>query len=374
MKKISELKNILVEKLNWNKARVDCFTLMLLALFAVRTVNLSEIAVGMSSKAQMASRYKRLQRFFKSFSINYLAIAKFIFGLFFSDQNKKFYLTIDRTNWFWGKSKINILTLAIAYEGVAIPIFWTLLDKAGNATAQEHQAIIERFVNLFGKGRIEGVLGDREFASGELFSWLNKQEIPFCIRIKEGSQVKIQGKKFRKAAKLFNHLNPKEKSVFQMNITLFGTLVYLAGSRSERGELMIVATNKNPKNAIASYLRRWEIETLFSCLKGRGFRFEETHLTKLDRIEKMMALLAVAFCWAHKTGEWRATIKPIFLKKHRESFRPQNSFFRYGFDFIREIILSHFNKSSAFKASLKAFISPISLTTSPPILAQEGIS
>ena len=42
---------------------------------------------------------------------------------------------------------------------------------------------------------------------------------------------------------------------------------------------MIVATNQNPKNAIAIYLRRWEIESLFQSLKGRGFHFEQTHIT-----------------------------------------------------------------------------------------------
>lgn len=78
-----------------------------------------------------------------------------------------------------------------------------------------------------------------------------------------------------------------------MTVWIYRQKVYLAGSWSERGELMIVATNKNPKNAIAIYLRRWEIECLFSCLKGRGFCFEETHLRDRARIKKMMALLAI---------------------------------------------------------------------------------
>ena len=47
-------------------------------------------------------------------------------------------------------------------------------------------------------------------------------------------------------------------------------------ARSEQGELMIVVTKRPPQQAIAIYLRRWEIETLFSCLKTRGFCFEST--------------------------------------------------------------------------------------------------
>lgn len=115
MKEVSELKAMLCKIFVWNKARLDCFSRMLLALFIARTVNLSEIAVVMAAKAAVGSRYKRLQRFFRYFRMDYDMIAKFIFSLFF--EGKKVYLTIDRTNWFWGKAKINILTLAVAYEG-----------------------------------------------------------------------------------------------------------------------------------------------------------------------------------------------------------------------------------------------------------------
>jgi hypothetical protein len=351
MDKISELNAILREEFRWNKARLDCFTRMLFAMMAVRTVNLSEIAVAFASKAQVNSRYKRLYRFFKELRVDYAGIARWIFKLFLADR--KLYLTIDRTNWFWGKVKINLLTLGMAYEGAAIPLLWKLLNKAGNATAKEHREIIQRFIDLFGRDCIAGVLGDREFASGELFGWCNKNHVPFYLRIKEGFIVQIKGKKWCSAKKLFNHLNPKQSGILGMDIELIGKKVYLAGSRSERGELMIVATNQPPHNAIAIYLRRWEIETLFSCLKGRGFRFEETHLTQQDRIEKLMALLAVGFCWAHKVGEWRASKKPIVFKQHRESLRPQNSFFRYGLDFIREILLSPFKKAADFRRCLQ---------------------
>jgi hypothetical protein len=76
---------------------------------------------------------------------------------------------------------------------------------------------------------------------------------------------------------------------------------------------MIVATNSlnHARNAIPIYLRRWEIENLFSCLKTKGFCFEATHLTKLERIEKLIALLSVGVYWAHKVGEWRAKKRAI---------------------------------------------------------------
>jgi hypothetical protein len=292
------------------------------------------------------SRYRRLKRFFSGFNIDAEVIARLIFK-WFSFSAKKLYLTIDRTNWFRGKAKINVFTLAVAYEGIAIPLFWQLLPKAGNASAKEHIALVERFVGVFGSAAILGVLGDREFASKAFFKWLNKQKIAFYIRIKEGSQINIKGKKWIKAKKIFNHLNLKEKSIYMMKVHLWenGAAVFLAGSRSARGELMIVATNQHPQNAIAIYLRRWEIESLFQSLKGRGFHFEETHITALDRLEKVMVLLALTFCWAHKVGEWRAAQKPIPMNRYKDSQRPQFSYFRYGLDLLQEIV---------FKANLEA--------------------
>lgn len=64
MKYISELVVILGERLGWHKSRLDCFGQMLLSLFKVRSVNLSEIAVAMEgSKSSIDSRYKRVYRF-----------------------------------------------------------------------------------------------------------------------------------------------------------------------------------------------------------------------------------------------------------------------------------------------------------------------
>ena len=60
-------------------------------------------------------------------------------------------------------------------------------------------------------------------------------------------------------------------------------------------------------------------------------------MTDPDRISKLIALMGIAFCWAHLTGEWLHHQKPIKLKKHG---RKEISVFRYGFDHLREILLN----------------------------------
>lgn len=49
----------------------------------------------------------------------------------------------------------------------------------------------------------------------------------------------------------------------------------------------VVATSDSPETAIADYAKRWEIETLFGCLKRRGFCLESTHLSDTERLSKL---------------------------------------------------------------------------------------
>ena len=105
------------------------------------------------------------------------------------------------------------------------------------------------------------------------------------------------------------------------------------------------------------------VETLFGCLKNRGFNFESTHMAKPERISKLVALLAIAFCWCHIAGEWLNSQKPIKIKKHG---RKAISIFRYGLDELRQILLNISEKMESFKkmiALLKHFL----LSSSPLI-------
>ena len=101
-------------------------------------------------------------------------------------------------------------------------------------------------------------------------------------------------------------------------------------------DYLILATNQPPENAIQIYAERWQIETLFGCLKSKGFNFEDTRIIKRERVKKLIAVLAIAYCWAHVTGEWsHRHVKVIKLKKHG---RLAESYFRRGLDTIKECL------------------------------------
>src|SRR6187401_2701681 len=129
MSHIDELYPILNGIFSLNKARLNCLIQLIISVIKMRTVNLKELAQAFSGKATSDSAYRRIQRFFREVSLDSDFLGKLILCLFGGESG--WYLALDRTNWKFGKTDINILMLAIVWQGIAIPCMWTLLPKPG---------------------------------------------------------------------------------------------------------------------------------------------------------------------------------------------------------------------------------------------------
>lgn len=360
---VKMLEDILKKYLKLNAARINFLANFIIALLKVRTVNLTEIATAFCRKAKKDSHYKRLQRFFRFFSLDFIMIAKFIAELL--PIKRLWTLTIDRTNWKFGKLNINILTLGVAYKGIAFPIIWILLPKRGNSNTNERIQLIDLFIKIFGVKIIRCLTADREFIGEKWFAYLIEKGILFRIRIKENILVANSKGIFVPVKTLFSELRIGETQVLKGQRTVLGQKLFIIGLRLPDGEYLIVVTNDEPETALDDYSLRWEIETLFGCLKTRGFNFESTHMTEPERIKKLVALLAIAFCWCHITGEWLQTQKAIKIKKHG---RKAISIFRYGLDELREILLNISRKMGAFKKVITLLTNSLSF----PSLSEEA--
>lgn len=72
MNQINLLKETLKPHLGWHGARLNFLALFLIALLRVKTVNMAELATGFRNNALNESNYKRMQRFFRNFNLDYL--------------------------------------------------------------------------------------------------------------------------------------------------------------------------------------------------------------------------------------------------------------------------------------------------------------
>jgi hypothetical protein len=365
MMEVAMVQAVFMDVLCWNRARIHFLSNFLVALLKVRTVNLVEIATAFSGRAKKDSKYRRIKRFFQSFPIDAFTIACLITQLL-PLREASWVLVMDRTNWKLGKATINVLMLGIAHQGIAFPLLWMLLSKTGNSNTTERIGLMNQFLRCFGVEKIDFFTADREFIGKEWFSYLLEKGIAFRIRIRANMLISNARGILVPANTLFRDLGVGAYKILPGKRKVRGIDLYVIGLRLPDGEYLILVADKHPQTALDDYAKRWGIETLFGALKSRGFRFEDTHMTHPERISKRIALMAIAFCWAHNTGEWLNDRQPIEIKKHG---RKAISLFRYGLDHLRERLLNineEYQQFNNMVQLLRAY-----LTDDPPPLTHQ---
>ena len=341
----SELNSILQSKLGWHGARIKFISLLILSFVRNRSVSFSKNAVSLS-KVETSSNLRRIQRFFAGFTIDFDLIARVL--EFLIPLKAPYKLSLDRTNWQFMNINFNILCLSVVADGVALPLLWVMLDKKGISDQSERIGLINRFIALFGLDTIECIIADREFVGEEWFRFLDKHPIKFYIRIRANMQVIYQGKKI-KAFWLFNNLAMHQARLIDKPVLLKENWVYLTGmkvvNKAGQLEFLIVATAYFDAKTMEMYAQRWTIECFFKAIKSAGFNIEQTHLTDAKRLEKLVAIIAIAFVWVYKIGEYQNQQIPIQIKSHgRRAF----SLFRYGLDNLYKAILFDYKLLTTF--------------------------
>lgn len=158
----------------------------------MKTVNLSELAVGFGGWALSDSNYKRLQRFFRGFDIDDRDIAHIVVNWMQIPQ--PWVLSIDRTTGELGARGDNILTVGIVYEGVALPVLWWMLAKKGNSHSDERMRLMEAFDQRCPDAPTRCLCGDREFIGrGWLRYRLLEPAMPFRLRIRATDKLDRNG-------------------------------------------------------------------------------------------------------------------------------------------------------------------------------------
>ncbi|XGV99288.1 MAG: IS4 family transposase [Leptolyngbya sp. BL-A-14] len=354
MSQYSELKQVLQAQLNWHGARLSFLALFLLALLKVKTVNLSELCLGFGGKALPESSYKRLQRFFRAFDLDYPQLANLVVS--WMQIPSGWVLSLDRTTWKFGTHWYNILTLGIVHEGVAFPVLWWLLDKQGHVNSDERMRFMETFAKRFPTAVINYLCADREFIGQAWVRYLLLEPaLAFRLRIRGTDQIEHDGKVLA-ARVVFAHLQVGQAQHLTGTCRVWGYPVAIEALRLEDGELLVVIAPVGAQALVKDYALRWGIETLFGLFKTRGFCLESTHFTETERLSKLFALLTLALCWAMRTGLWLQQWQPIALKKHG---RRAKSLFHFGLDFLRHLVL---NPSVANKSDFVQSLQLLSCT------------
>ena len=255
----------------------------------------------------------------------------------------KLKILIDRTEWKFGSTWVNILCVSVAYQQVAIPLLSVAVNRKGNLAAAETVALLKPLVGELGVTRIERIYADREFGTRELFEYLIGAGIDFHNRLK--SNHRSAGIGF---AKMWKNVAERVKLRGKVTIEVFGVEVFVSLMKYQKAgetEYLIVASGKPNKYAIEEYKTRWQIETMFGCLKSRGFNFEETHLVQPEKIVKLLLLLGLGICLAMLMGEFQVAVLKKVEMKLKKNRRYAKSLFRIGLDALQNLLFNHQKQS-----------------------------
>ena len=327
---LSKLHQLLSNNINANAARLKCLCFLISALLQHRTVNLVILSTSDDGKdASNESRYRRLQDFFLNAKLCFQSIGRFIISRI-PKPPQGYTLAMDRTNWKFGRVDINFLVISVVVGKVAIPLVWKVLPKKvrrGNSNTRQRKALTKRLLKILPAKSIYVLTMDREFIGKQWLKWLDNKGIGYIVRIKSNTLVSDQH-----AAVLAISRKYKVKG-FQK---AFGLELFFACKRMGKGsraeQLLILSNRFKGKEALELYRKRWGIERLFWHLKRKGFDREATHMTSAPKLDKLFAVLALAFLVSFA---WGCQIRHSKQQHSQQSKR--KSLFRLGLEDILRI-------------------------------------
>src|SRR5664280_2577239 len=312
------LSRAVAKHIDLSVTRRETLSWLTLLIMQHGTICLWRLAAYVASMAQTDSVRRRFYRFFQFVRLDSTLAARVVVELL-GLGGKPWVLAIDRTNWDFGKTTINILMISVTWNGMGIPLLWMLLPTAGNSHTSERTELLDRLRASFPDMKIAALMGDREFIGDAWMAYLQRQNIPFILRLRENQHVLREGYAAMSIAAIARHL-------------------------------------------LARYRQRWTIETMFGNLKTKGFALEATHLTDPDKLCTLLALLAFAVALTVKTGVAMARLHPIPVKNHGRRAR---SLFALGLHTLRKIF------AAASPAQIIAFLGQLLSPKLPvkPLLA-----
>lgn len=246
------------------------------------------------------SRRRKLQRFL---SLEKLTLSQIWYPIVvywletYCQVGQKLSIVIDRSQW----GAINLLMVSLVWNRRAIPLSWSLLPKLGNSNLEEQKEIIQQIVPML-QGYKVVVLGDREFCSVELASWLREMGLSFCLRLRSSTCLETESGNWKALNSL--GLTPgmslycsgvrvrKTQPIAGFNVASKWKRKY-RNKQMKEGWFILTNLGSLPA-AIAAYQQRMGIEEMFRDYKSGGYDLEGTGLTG-HRLMSLILLIALAY-------------------------------------------------------------------------------
>jgi len=331
-------------------------------MLAVQSTNLNKCAKRMSKilgvPLKFGTAYNRLIRFFQTGNSKLILRGVCLLVIKTLCSSKECYLLLDRTNWEFGKRKINLLVIGLLYKEVFIPLVWKDLEKKGNSNSKERLSLVDQLLKWWSYSEVGlpelYIAGDREFIGYSWLRGLEKRGISFVMRIRANSKIQLWHRGKIKDRKLglkiihrylswtgMDNVQAVLKSDYIVKLSVFEN-----DSPRGKAEFIYIMTNMEdiPKASVL-YRKRYKIEVCFKHLKSSGFNLEDLQIEGGHKVDLMFGALTIIYLMAIQKGIVHFENKTQKMKtfkhksaKHLVYSAPAKSIFNKGCEILFENI------------------------------------
>ncbi|TAE21848.1 MAG: IS4 family transposase [Cytophagales bacterium] len=315
-----------------NLARKKFVAAFILALIQSRKVQFNELAHHLNDEAKLDSNQNRIEDFFRDLELDYVMLATLLLSLL--PRTVKLRICLDRTEWDFGKTQVNILMVLVGHGDLQLPLFWTLLDnKSGNSSSQDRIDLLERVFKVVDKNRVGLVVADREFVGQKWIKYLKEKGLNFVMRFPKHHLLTDAEAVSWRIEELALELN---QGYCFTGVLVDGCVGNVWLLRLWETEFLYLFGNLESRLLGQLYRKRWSIEVCFQNLKGRGFDLGKTHLLSLSKLSKLVGLVSLGYAFCGSMGLYlHRKVQPIKIKKHGYK---SASFARHGLNNLRAVL------------------------------------
>jgi Transposase DDE domain len=197
-----------------------------------------------------------------------------------------------------------VLMASVVYHGRAIPLLWSVVKgKKGHLPQDEHCALIARLQTVIPDTAQVVLLGDGEFDGTQLLAALRTAGWEYVCRTGSNITIYAHERIFTVGDLPLKRGEASAIADVEMTAARYGPVLLIGIWESNQDTpIYLVTSLANPDVAADWYRLRFRIEGMFANHKSRGFQIHKSHLTKPERLARLLLATSLAYLWVHEVA------------------------------------------------------------------------
>ncbi len=323
------------------ESHIYALAMMMTGLIRGKSSHFDEIGrkSGHRGGSKFPSRVKLIHRFIKNKHITYEShFMPFIEVVIVSLGLSEFRLSIDSSKVGRG---ILILAVGLVYKKRVIPLAWMLYKgRKGHSSVEKQLELLNQVIALLPEGADVILTGDGEFDGTGVIEWL-KTHPTWHYALRTAKNIIVRGKDETEGQSLDSLAPPdgEEKfleEVFFTQQEVGPVNIAILWHEAKQEHFYLVTDAQTLKQTKQWYRRRFNIETLFSDSKSRGFGLDKSGIRHPERMARFVITLFLAYIWMIYLGVLAIQSQQLGLITRTDRFF--NSLFLLGRAFLDRIL------------------------------------